>query len=35
LKEAGGEMRGSEVVENLPKNLEFIDYENFRYEKTK
>lgn len=34
LKEAGGEMRGSEVVEKLRERLTFDEYENFRYEKT-
>jgi len=34
LKEAGGEMRGKEVVERVRETLEFDEYEKHRYEKT-
>lgn len=34
LKEAGGEMRGKEVIENISARVEFDDYEKHRFEKT-
>lgn len=34
LKEAGGEMRGKDVVDKIRETIEFDDYENHRYEKT-
>lgn len=34
LKEAGGEMRGKEVVDKIRETVEFDDYEKHRYEKT-
>ena len=34
LKEAGGEMRGKEVVDRIRETVEFNDYEKHRYEKT-
>lgn len=34
LKEAGGEMRGSDVVDKIREKLDFDDYEKFVYEKT-
>jgi len=34
LKEAGGELRGREVVEKIANTVNFDDYENYRYEKT-
>jgi len=34
LKEAGGEMRGKDVVEKIRETVEFDDYEKHRYEKT-
>ncbi len=34
LQEAGGEMRGKEVVDKIRDTLEFDDYEKHRFEKT-
>ena len=34
LKEAGGEMRGKEVVDKIRDTVEFDEYESHRYEKT-
>ena len=34
LKEAGGEMRGKDVVDKIRGDVEFDDYEKHRYEKT-
>jgi restriction system protein len=34
LKDAGGEMRGKEVVDKIRETIEFDDYEKHRYEKT-
>lgn len=34
LKEAGGEMRGKDVVDKIRETVEFDEYENHRYEKT-
>lgn len=34
LKDAGGELRGKEVVDKIRETLEFDDYEKHRYEKT-
>ena len=34
LKEAGGEMRGKDVVDKIRETVVFDDYENHRYEKT-
>lgn len=34
LKEAGGELRGKEVVDKIREQLSFDEYESYRYEKT-
>ncbi|ESU27075.1 hypothetical protein FLJC2902T_22530 [Flavobacterium limnosediminis JC2902] len=34
LKEAGGEMRGKDVVDKIRETVEFDEYESHRYEKT-
>lgn len=34
LKDAGGELRGKEVVDKIRETVEFDDYEKHRYEKT-
>ncbi|MFK7050811.1 Restriction endonuclease [Flavobacterium columnare] len=34
LKEAGGEMRGKDVVDKIRETVQFDDYESHRYEKT-
>lgn len=34
LREAGGEMRGKEVIDKIRETVEFNDYEKHRYEKT-
>ena len=34
LKDAGGEMRGKDVVDKIRETVTFDEYENHRYEKT-
>ena len=34
LKEAGGEMRGKDVVDKIRETVTFDEYESHRYEKT-